>query len=68
MIAYSGTFTFDGKTAIHNVDVSWNEVWTGTAQLRNLRIEGRTLIMSTNPQAGSDGQRVVGVFTCEKLE
>ena len=25
MIAYSGTSTFDGKAAIHNVDVSWNE-------------------------------------------
>jgi len=68
MIAYSGTFTFDGKAAIHNVDVSWNEAWTGTAQVRNLRLDGHRLIMSTNPQAGSDGQRVVGVFTWEKLE
>ena len=68
MIAYAGTFTFDGKTATHNVDVAWNEVWTGTAQVRKLKFEGRTLVMSTNPQSGADGQRVVGVFTWEKLE
>lgn len=23
LVAYTGTFTFDGKTAIHNVDVAW---------------------------------------------
>jgi hypothetical protein len=29
--------------------VSWNEVWTGTAQVRNLRFEGKRLVMTTNP-------------------
>ena len=25
MVAYGGTFTFDGKEAIHHVDIAWNE-------------------------------------------
>jgi hypothetical protein len=67
MVAYAGSFTFDGKTATHHVEISWNEVWTGTDQLRNLRLEGQRLIMSTNPQPGADGRRVIGVFTWERL-
>ena len=30
MIAYAGTFTIDGKTVTHHVDISWNENLTGT--------------------------------------
>jgi len=67
MVAYAGTFTFDGKVATCNVDISWNEVWTGTAQVHNVRFEGGRLIWSTNPQTGIDGRRVVGVFVWEKL-
>ncbi len=26
IVAYGGTFTFDGQRAIHNVDIAWNEV------------------------------------------
>jgi hypothetical protein len=35
---------------------------------RNLRLEGRQLIMGTNPQAGIDGRRMVGTFTRERIE
>ena len=67
MVAYAGRFTFDGNTATHHVEISLNEIWTGTAQIRHLKFEGRRLIMSTVPQRGFDGKRVVGVFTWEKL-
>jgi hypothetical protein len=67
MVAYAGTFTFDGKVAICNVHASWNEAWTGTVQVRNVMFEDDRLIWRTNPQAGIDGKRVVGVFVWEKL-
>jgi hypothetical protein len=66
IVAYGGTFVFDGRQAIHNVEVSWNEVWTGTAQVRNLAMDGHRLVMSTNPQAGVDGWRSTGVFLFER--
>ena len=66
MVAYAGRFTFDGKAATHHVEVSWNEVWTGTAQVRNLRFEGTKLVMTTNPQAGVDGRRSQSVFVWER--
>src|SRR5437762_5599373 len=34
MTAYGGTYRFDGKNVAHNIDISWNEVWTGSKQVR----------------------------------
>ena len=69
MIAYGGTYTFDGKTITHHVDISWNQIWTGTDQLRNIRFEGRKVILSTNPQPSSiDGKMSISVLAWEKLE
>jgi hypothetical protein len=68
MLAYGGTFKFDGKTVTHDLDISWNENWTGTSQVRNVQFEGRKLILTTNPQVGFDGRRGIGVLTWEKVE
>ena len=62
MVAYAGTFTCDGNAATHHVEVSWHEVWTGTAQTRNLRFEGKRLIMTTKPHSCVDGRRSSSVF------
>jgi hypothetical protein len=69
VVAYGGTFTFDGKTVTHHVDISWNENWTGTAQVRNIRIDGRKLYISTNPMPRpEDGKPIIAVLAWEKLE
>lgn len=69
MYAYAGTFTVDGKTVTHHVDISWNENWTGTHQVRNVRLEGDRLYISTNPQSnGIDGKIVVGELVWEKVK
>jgi hypothetical protein len=69
MVAYGGTFTFDGKTVTHHVDISWNENWTGTAQIRNIRLDGRKLYISTNPMPRpEDGKPIIAVLAWEKVE
>jgi hypothetical protein len=69
LIAYGGTFKFDGKAVTHQVDISWNENWTGTAQVRNARLEGRLLYITTNPQPSSmDGKPAISVLTWEKIQ
>jgi hypothetical protein len=69
MIAYAGTYSFDGKTMTHHVDISWNEIWTGTDQVRNVKFEGSRLILSTNPQPSSaDGKISVSVLTWERAK
>ena len=69
MVAYAGTYTFDGKTVIHHIDLSWNEIWTGTDQVRNIQLQGRRLIISINPEPRpSDGKMATSVLTWEKVE
>ena len=69
LISYGGTYTFDGKTVTHHIDISWNENWTGTDQVRNVKFEGSKLILSTNPQVSPiDGKLGIGVLTWEKVE
>ena len=69
MISYGGTFTVNGNTVTHHVDISWNETWTGTEQVRNFKIEGRTLTISTNPQPHPiDGRVSISHLVFEKVE
>jgi hypothetical protein len=69
LIAYGGTFKVDGNRLTHNVDISWNEAWTGTPQGRAFRIEGRKLTISTDPAPSVlDGKRVTAVLVWEKIQ
>jgi hypothetical protein len=43
MGAYAGTYTIEGDKVSHHVDVSWNQAWTGTTQVRQFKIDGNTL-------------------------
>jgi hypothetical protein len=47
MFAYAGTYRVHGGKVIHHVDVSWNETWTGTEQIRLFEVSGNTLTLST---------------------
>lgn len=67
-VAYAGTFKINGGRVVHNVDISWNENWTGTAQVRNFKIDGKRLTISIDPYVGADGARVTSVLTWEKVQ
>jgi hypothetical protein len=57
IIAYGGTYTFDGKTLKIKVDISWNESWNGTVQVRTVKFEGNRMIHSAEPTVGAmDGK------------
>ena len=49
MLAYTGKVRVEGNDFITTVDVSWNEVWSGTEQRRHFRIEGDRLFIDTEP-------------------
>jgi hypothetical protein len=68
LIAYSGTYKFDGQTIEHNIDVSWNEVWTGTRQIRHAKKEGDTIILTAPPlQRPLDGKLSVTTLVWQKV-
>jgi hypothetical protein len=69
MSAYSGRYDFDGKVVTHHIDVSANQTWTGTHQVRNVKFDGRRVILTSNPQVTSFGGKVgVVVNTWEKVD
>ena len=49
MVAYAGTYTVDGEKVVNHVDISWNESWTGTDQVRFYKVDGDTLTTTTAP-------------------
>ena len=56
MFAYAGTYAVDGNTVTHRVDISWNQSFTGTEQVRLYELAGDLLtITSANRFADADG-------------
>ena len=47
MFAYAGTYSVEADHVIHHVDISWNETWTGTDQIRLFEMSGNTLTLTT---------------------
>lgn len=69
MMAYAGTYKFDGKTIVHQVEVSWNEMWSRTAQIRQVRKEGDRLIYTTKPAPSPvDGSMGFATLTWERVK
>jgi hypothetical protein len=63
MVAYAGSYTVDGSKVIHHVDISWNEAWTGTDQVRFFQLDGDTLTITTpggkSPIDGQEGRSIL---------
>jgi hypothetical protein len=61
LLSYGGTFSIDGSVVTHHLDISSNESWTGTNQVRYAKLEGETLVIATPAQPRSaDGIVSVG--------
>lgn len=59
MFAYAGRYSIESNKVIHHVEISWNESWTGTDQIRFFVVSGNTLTLTTrisNPATGIDAQ------------
>jgi Lipocalin-like domain len=69
MTAYAGTYTVQGEKVTHHVDISWNEAWTGTDQVRFFKLDGNILTITTAPaKSPIDGREGRGVLVWEKVK
>jgi Lipocalin-like domain len=60
MFAYSATYTVHPDRVVHHLDMSWNEAWTGTEQVRFCKIDGDRLTYTSAPAKNPlDGSEVV---------
>jgi hypothetical protein len=65
MVAYSGRYTVEGDKVVHHVDISWNESWTGTDQVRVFKLEGDKLTI-TAPVDAINGLESTSVLIWER--
>jgi hypothetical protein len=69
IIAYGGTYTFDGKNLKVKVDISWNESWNGTFQERTITFDGNRIIQTAPPTVGAlDGKLRALVNVWERVK
>jgi hypothetical protein len=67
MFAYSGTYTVESDRVVHHVDLSWNEAWSGTDQVRFCKVDEQTLTYTSPPAKNPfDGREVVHEVTYER--
>jgi hypothetical protein len=59
LVAYAGTWSIAGDKVTHHVDISWNQAWTGTSQVRQFRIDGDRLYIRSVPAKSFQDGRVV---------
>lgn len=69
MAAYAGTYTIEGDRIIHHADVSWNETWTGTDQMRQFKFDGDRLILATAPSPDAfTGKMSIRTLVWERMK
>jgi hypothetical protein len=60
MFAYSGSYTVESDRVVHHVDLSWNEAWSGTDQVRFCKVDEDTLVYTSAPaKSPFDGREIV---------
>ncbi len=68
MISYAGTYTMDAEKVIHHVDISWNQLWTGTDQVRFCKLDGNILTITSAPNRNPvDGREGRSILVWEKM-
>jgi Lipocalin-like domain len=68
MISYTGTYTVDAEKVLHHVDISWNQIWTGTDQIRFYKLDGNLLTITSAPNRNPvDGREGRSILVFEKI-
>jgi hypothetical protein len=68
VIAFAGDYTIFPDRLVFRVDVSWNESWTGSEQVRFCQFEGNRMMLTTEPHRSStDGIESVFKQVWEKM-
>ena len=59
----------NGEAVLYDVDISWNQSWTGTHQVRFYKLDGDTLTLTTAPaRSPLNGQESKFVVIYKKVQ
>jgi Lipocalin-like domain len=68
MIPFGGTYTFQGDRIEHHINISSNELWTGTTMIRDIKKEGDRLVDTKPAPFPSDGKMSVNTLVWGKVK
>jgi hypothetical protein len=69
LIAYAGSYEIDGYTITHHIEASWNQAWTGSTQVSQFNIDGKSLYIRTGPsKSPMTGRQSSTVFIWTRVE
>lgn len=64
LMAYAGTYHPTGPNEVEfDIEVSWNQTWTGEKQGRHFTIDGSSLTITVGPQPGISGNEILATLT-----
>jgi hypothetical protein len=68
MVSYTGRYTVEHDRIIIRPDVAWNEIYSGTEQIRYYTLNGNKLSIRTAEQLSAvlPGKKVIGTLTYER--
>jgi hypothetical protein len=68
MVSYTGRYRVEHNRIIIRPDVAWNEIYSGTEQIRYYTLNGNKLSIRTAEQLSAvlPGKKVVGTLTYER--
>ena len=67
LFAYAGSYTVEGGKVIHHVDISWNQLWTGTDQVRFYSVTGDILVIRAHAKNPLNQKQSHFVVTWQKV-
>ena len=69
LIAYAGNYAIDGYKITHHIETSWNQAWTGTTQVSQFNIDGKSMFIRTGPgKSPMTGRQSATVFIWTRVE
>lgn len=68
LTAYAGSYSVDGDKVTHHVEVSWNEIWANTDQVRRFIVDGDELTIIAGPDLNPrDGQLAISTLIWDRV-
>ena len=69
LIAYAGSYSIDGYKITHHIEASWNQAWSGTTQISQFNIDGKSLYIRTGSgKSPLTGRQSSTVFIWVRVE
>jgi hypothetical protein len=69
LTAYAGRYSIDGDKVTHHVEISWNQIWAGTDQVRRFKVDEDELTIVAGPGLNPrDGKMAISTLLWDRVK